>query len=107
MRGEYGPGDVEEQVATKLALAKDRTTYHFERERPNGTVLDVRGMPIESGGFITTYMDITERTRSEAKIAHMARHDALTDLSNRVLLNERLEQALKRAEARRAELRSI
>jgi diguanylate cyclase (GGDEF)-like protein len=97
LRGEYGPGDVEEQVATKLALAADRTTYHFERERPNGTVLDVRGAPIEGGGFITTYMDITERTRSEAKIAHMARHDALTDLSNRVLLNERLDQALKRA----------
>ena len=97
LRGEYGPGDVEEQVATKLALAADRTTYHFERERPNGIVLDVRGAPIEGGGFITTYMDITERHRSAAKIAHMARHDALTNLSNRVLLNERLELALKRA----------
>ena len=97
LRGEYGPGDVEEQVATKLALAADRTTYHFERERPNGIVLDVRGAPIEGGGFITTYMDVTERTRSAARIAHMARHDALTDLSNRVLLNERLESALKRA----------
>jgi diguanylate cyclase (GGDEF)-like protein len=97
LRGEYGPGDIEEQVATKLALAADRTTYHFERGRPNGIVLDVRGAPIEGGGFITTYMDVTERTRSAARIAHMARHDALTDLSNRVLLNERLESALKRA----------
>jgi diguanylate cyclase (GGDEF)-like protein len=94
LRGEYGPGDVEEQVASKLALAEDRRPYHFERERPNGTVLDVRGIPIDNGGFITTYMDITERYRSEAKIAHMARHDALTGLANRVLLNERLEYAL-------------
>jgi diguanylate cyclase (GGDEF)-like protein len=94
LRGEFGPGDVEEQVASKLALAKDRTYYHFERERPNGTVLDVRGAPINNGGFITTYMDITERVRSEAKIAHMARHDALTDLPNRGLFRERLDEAL-------------
>ena len=94
LRGEYGPGDVEQQVASKLALAKERKTYHFERERPNGTVLDVRGAPIDNGGFITTYMDITERHRSEAKIAHMARHDALTDLPNRLLFREDLDRAL-------------
>ena len=99
LRGEYGPGDVDEQVASKLALAKERTTYHFERERPNGTVLDVRGAPIENGGFITTYMDITERCRSEAKIAHMAGHDALTNLPNRTLFRERLDQALAGARA--------
>ena len=93
-RGEYGPGDIETQVAEKLALARDRTTYRFERVRPNGTALDVQGAPINNGGFITTYMDITERYRSEAKVAHMARHDALTDLPNRVLLRERLEHAL-------------
>jgi diguanylate cyclase (GGDEF)-like protein len=93
-RGEYGAGDVEAQVAEKLALAKDRTTYHFERTRPNGTVLDVRGAPIANGGFITTYMDITERSRAEARIAHLAQHDPLTELPNRMLFSERLEQAL-------------
>jgi diguanylate cyclase (GGDEF)-like protein len=94
LRGEYGPGDVETQVACRLALARDRTTYHFERERPDGRVLDVRGIPIDNGGFLTTYMDITERHRSEAKIRHMARHDPLTGLANHVLLNEHLGQAL-------------
>src|SRR6202023_3118931 len=34
--------------------------------------------------------------RSEIKIEYMAHHDSLTDLANRVLLNERLEQALGR-----------
>ena len=48
------------------------------------------------GGIVTTHQDITEQRRSEAKIAHMALHDALTGLPNRVLLNERLEQALTR-----------
>ena len=48
------------------------------------------------GGTVTTHQDITEQRRSEAKIAHMALHDALTGLPNRVLLNERLEYALAR-----------
>ena len=48
------------------------------------------------GGTVTTHHDITEQRRSEAKIAHMALHDTLTGLPNRVLLNERLEHALRR-----------
>jgi diguanylate cyclase (GGDEF)-like protein/PAS domain S-box-containing protein len=38
--------------------------------------------------------DITDRKRSEARIQHMALHDALTGLPNRVLLQDRLEQAI-------------
>jgi diguanylate cyclase (GGDEF)-like protein/PAS domain S-box-containing protein len=38
--------------------------------------------------------DVTERKLAEKRIAHMAHHDALTDLPNRFLLCERLEQEL-------------
>ena len=93
-RGEYGPGDVEDHVAKRMGLARARQSHVFERERPNGTVIEVRGVPLQDGGFVTTYMDVTERRRSEAKIMHMAQHDALTDLPNRVLLRERLEHML-------------
>lgn len=40
-----------------------------------------RAMP--GGGRVVTFDDITERRRSEAKIAHMAMHDNLTGLPNR------------------------
>ncbi|MBX9588453.1 MAG: PAS-domain containing protein [Hyphomonadaceae bacterium] len=96
LRSEYGPGDAQEQVATRMALVRQRQAHILVRERPDGTVLDVRGVPLDDGGFVTTYMDITERRRSEEKIAHMALHDALTGLANRVLLNDKLEQALTR-----------
>ena len=52
--------------------------------------------PIAGGGWLATHEDVTERQRSEGRIAHMARHDALTDLPNRVMLRERLEHELKR-----------
>lgn len=45
-------------------------------------------------GFIT---DITERKLREERIRHMAQYDALTDLPNRALLSDRLQQALATA----------
>ena len=74
--------------STELAL--------YERVRPNGTVLEVRTVRLPTGGFLRTFTDITERKRSADKIAHMAHHDPLTGLANRVLLRDRIENALAR-----------
>nr|WP_295462665.1 diguanylate cyclase [Mesorhizobium sp.] len=93
-RGEYGPGDVEAIVARKMQLARKREPHVFERTRPNGAILEVRGMPIAGGGFVTIYLDVTEQRRAQAMIAHMAHHDALTKLPNRMLFRDRLEQAV-------------
>ena len=43
------------------------------------------------------FADITERKASEARIAYLAQHDALTGLPNRALLQDRLDQALAQA----------
>ena len=44
--------------------------------------------------------DVTERQRAEARIAHLAHHDPLTDLPNRAAFNERLAATLERARHR-------
>lgn len=93
-RGEYGPGDAEEQVARRLALARTRKAHVYERTRPNGTILEIRGAPLEGGGFVTTYLDVTEQRRTQALIAHMAHHDTLTNLPNRALFSDRLQNAV-------------
>ncbi|MCP5424896.1 MAG: PAS-domain containing protein [Gammaproteobacteria bacterium] len=67
-RGEYGPGDVEQQVAERLALAHHPVPHHFERLRSNGTALEIRGNPLPDGGFVTVYADITERKRLEEQL---------------------------------------
>jgi diguanylate cyclase (GGDEF)-like protein len=63
-------------------------------ELRNGRTFKIRHRPMPDGGWVATHEDITEQRRSEVKIEYMAHHDALTDLANRVLLNERLEHAL-------------
>src|SRR5262245_3379644 len=92
-------------VAKRMALAVARSAHAYERERPDGTVIEVRGVPLGDGGHVVTHQDITDQRRTEAKIVHMALHDALTDLPNRVLLNERLEHALTRV--RRGEMVAV
>ncbi len=44
-RGEYGAGDVEQQVRERVELAKRFEPHAFERTRPDGTVIEVRGNP--------------------------------------------------------------
>ena len=77
-RGDYGPGDVEEQIGERMALAAKAESHCFERVRPNGTVIEVRGTPLPSGGFVTTYTDITERRRweNELQAAKLAAEEA-------------------------------
>ena len=55
-----------------------------------------QGQPLR---IVGTHIDVSERKAAEAQIAHMARHDPLTDLPNRTLFHERLDQKL--AELRR------
>ena len=52
----------------------------------NGRTFAIVNKPLSDGGWLATHEDITERQRTEERIVHMARHDALTDLPNRVLL---------------------
>lgn len=50
------------------------------------------------GGWVTTFDDISERRRSEQRIEHMALHDGLTGLPNRVNYIDRLDTALQQAD---------
>ena len=64
-------------------------------EFSNGRVIEVSRQPIKGGGWVTLHEDITARRRQEEKIRHLARHDALTGLANRMLFREQLEQNLE------------
>jgi PAS domain S-box-containing protein len=68
-QGEYGPCDIEATVQARVARAREWTEPHqFERVRPNGIPLEIRGGPMPGGGFISTYSDISARHRAEAEL---------------------------------------
>jgi diguanylate cyclase (GGDEF)-like protein len=71
----------------------------IQRHLADGRIIKITHQPMTHGGWVAIYEDITERHRAEAHIAHMARHDALTDLPNRVLLREKMAEGLARVEA--------
>ncbi len=72
-RGEFGPGDAEEQLQFHLQRARRPGTHHFERSRPDGTVLQVTGSTLPNGGFVSTFTDITRQKEAERQQAMLMR----------------------------------
>jgi len=67
--GDFTDGDdVEATVRRIVARAMRPEPQAFERTRANGTVVDIRRVPLPSGGFVTTYIDVTEARRREVDL---------------------------------------
>lgn len=62
------------------------------------TVKDTEGRVTN---YVSVFSDITNVKRTQMQLDHMAHHDPLTDLPNRTLLDDRLEQAISRARRHR------
>lgn len=79
------------ELAAKLRLGKK---FEIIVETVDGRTIAIMNQPMPNGGWVATHDDITERRKAEAKIAHMALHDALTNLPNRLFFREQLETKL-------------
>ena len=91
--------DIAGTSATQVALmpgAADATSAE-KHIRADGSIIDVatfsRAFTYEGRpATIVSAIDTTERNRSEARIAFLARHDAMTNLPNRTLFRETIER---------------
>ena len=68
----------------------------------DGRMIAVSQAHIAGGGWVATYEDITERRNAEARLAHVARHDQLTSLPNRLKFSEHMADAWNREEQERS-----
>ncbi len=88
--GNAAVANAEQLAATRPESLKEASAYN--QELVDGRTIAVSQRPMADGGLVAVHEDITERRRSESKIAHLARHDMLTNLPNRLLLREHLEK---------------
>jgi len=84
--GECGPGEVDGHVAKRIDYMQAGSSHLFQRTRPDGTVIEMRGQALPGGGYVTTYTDVTAYKHAEQAL---------------IEVNETLEQ---RVEQRTAEL---
>ena len=89
-------GDSEEYIARLLENIRSGKTFNSTVTLSDGRIISIVRKPIADGGWLAIHEDITERQGAAEQIARMARHDALTDLPNRVTFRERLQYELKR-----------
>ena len=73
-------------------LREGEHTLH--RHLNDGRIIKLNHKRMEQGGWVVTYEDVTERHKAQARVAHMARHDSLTDLPNRTLFREKMSEGL-------------
>ena len=102
--------ETEESLDQNLALGKAfRGEMTAHRKDGSSYALELHVMPIQDmveglTHWIGILRDVSERARQLAALEHQALHDALTDLPNRILLQDRLDQALLTASRTKASL---
>ena len=111
LRGECGPGDVDAHVQRRLEHLRRGAPHVFERIRPNGQVVEMRGQPLPGGGYVTTYTDVSDYKRVEQGLRELTgtlerRVDERTEALQAALAETARAQA-QAEEARRATTRFV
>jgi diguanylate cyclase (GGDEF)-like protein/PAS domain S-box-containing protein len=85
--------------------------FEYSMHLQDGSVhfVSISGKPVyDDAGHFMGYRgighDITKQKEEQIRLEHFAHYDALTQLPNRVLLADRLQQAINQAERRNAEV---
>ena len=73
-RGMCGPGSADEHVDKRIQHMQKGTAHVFQRVRPDGRVIEMRGNPIPGGGFVTSFTDISEHVIAVQALAEAKQH---------------------------------
>ena len=84
-------------ISERLEAHKLNKPYKIEHQIGEETWLQVDEHRTDDSGTVIVYTDVSEIKKREARIQHMALHDALTGLPNRTLFRDRTQQAIHEA----------
>ncbi len=90
----YFMGDPAMYVADLQKQIKEGKSETRVVSASHDRAIRVINSPMPNGGWVSTHEDITEQRDAQEKISHMALHDALTNLPNRLLFREQMETRL-------------
>lgn len=76
-RGEYGDGDIEEIVRSKMDSVRRNEHYRNEYVRPNGIALSISREPMPDGGCVITFSDVTRGRAREERLKESEERYAL------------------------------
>jgi PAS domain-containing protein/CheY-like chemotaxis protein len=96
LRGECGPGEVEDHVARRLDHMRRASPHSFERVRPDGRVIKTVGGPMTGGGYVMCFTDITAEAEARAGLER-ARAELETRVAQRTSELQVANAALGRA----------
>ena len=88
------PENSQEYIEQRLAEVEHPRSHVAVNKLRDGRFILVSHQPMANGGWVAIHQDISEQKRAEEKIEHMAHHDALTNLPNRMFLREQLKRGL-------------
>ncbi len=97
LRGECGPGEVEDHIARRIAHMRRAQAHSFERIRPDGRVLKTVGGPMPGGGYVMCFTDITAEAEARAAVER-ARRELETRVADRTAELSEVNAALARAD---------
>lgn len=102
VRGYLGDEDnsVDEIVSRRITQLRSGQSYRLERVLPNKKVIEISGTPLDNGGYVTTFTDISDHY----KMVHEL-EDAKQSLEDRVNIRTMELQAANHSLLRENELR--
>ena len=93
--GNHPDRTVDDIVSENEARLNSGVSTHSRRLLPDGRIIALSHQPVTGGGAVVLFEDVTEREKAEQRARFLATHDDLTELPNRWMFGEAVNDAVK------------